>query len=354
MHQYPQVSIIIPTLNRSAVLSQTLQSIILLNTPKEKFEILIIDNGSTDNTKYISTEFIKNYPDYAITYFYEPVPGLLAARHKGYFESAGEILVFIDDDIKPHPDWLSSILEAFNDKNTMLVGGKNLPQYSIPAPEWINSLWVENEYGRYCGQLSLLDFGDMQKEIDPLFIWGLNFSIRKEALRLLGGFNPDTMPKLLQRFQGDGETGLSIKAKMAGMKAIYHPGALVHHMIPPERLNLEFFIKRQYFQGVCTSFSLLRKQLSSHQPRINVTSDYYKFLVKTFILQFKRVFIFNKERRLKNLFKTHYLKGIIFHHKALLQHPELADWITRKDYLDYSLPVDWNSTNTNKDLSRSY
>ena len=73
---------------------------------------------------------------------------------------------------------------------------------------------------------------------------GLEFFHPERYILELGGFHPDCIPKHLQRFQGDGETGLSYKIKEKGYKSIYHPGAMVYHLIPASRLTVEYFEAR--------------------------------------------------------------------------------------------------------------
>jgi glycosyltransferase involved in cell wall biosynthesis len=90
-----------------------IKGITQLNYRSDEYEILIIDNGSTDNTKNISKKVIQENPEHTIKYIFEPSPGLLAARHKGALEAQGNILTFIDDDIIPFPTWLVAISKSF-------------------------------------------------------------------------------------------------------------------------------------------------------------------------------------------------------------------------------------------------
>jgi glycosyltransferase involved in cell wall biosynthesis len=209
-------------------LTLTLNSLASQDFPPQNFEILIIDNGSTDNTKQVAERFIDQFPTLTVRYIFEPEPGLLSGRHRGALEAEGKILVFIDDDIEADRNWLKAIDSSFADPSVHLVGGRNLPKYETPPPDWLAWFWDEHEYGKFCGSLSLLDFGHQVREIDPEFVWGLNYSIRKDTLFVLGGFHPDCVPANLQQFQGDGETGLSIKAREKGYGAIYQPNALVN------------------------------------------------------------------------------------------------------------------------------
>src|SRR5262249_15823903 len=107
---------------------------------------------------------------------------------------------------------------------------------------------------------SLLELGGNTIEIHPNYIWGLNFAIRRRALFDLGGFHPDCVPDALQHFQGDGETGLTMKALAQGYKAVFTPGAMVYHFISPSRMTPEYFERRAYFQGVCDSYSRIRRE----------------------------------------------------------------------------------------------
>jgi glucosyl-dolichyl phosphate glucuronosyltransferase len=206
-------SIIIPTMNRASVLKLAIDSFCQQNFPVDRYEIIVVDNGSTDNTKNVTDAAISAYPAHQIHYIYEPIPGLLSGRHRGILAATGEILIFVDDDIEADRGWLKSMIDTFEDPTIQLVGGKNLPKYEITPPQWLAGFWETTVYGgQICSYLSLLDLGDRLLDINANYIWGLNFAIRQDILVKLGGFHPDCVPKHLQYLQGDGETGLTIKA----------------------------------------------------------------------------------------------------------------------------------------------
>ena len=105
-----------------------------------------------------------------------------------------------------------------------LVGGKCLPAYEKTPPKWLDAFWKElPDGGKMLTDLSLCDYGDKEKEVDQTWIWGLNYSIRKSSFLKFGGFHPDNISPRYQHFQGDGETGLSLKLKENGAKAWYNP-----------------------------------------------------------------------------------------------------------------------------------
>ncbi len=133
-------SIIIPTLNRSASLRITIESLLELNCRNLDRQILVIDNGSMDDTRQTVENIIKSNPGRQIQYHFEPVPGLLSGRHRGVFESSGEILVFVDDDIQADPGWLEAIATAFRDSQSPPCGRQKSSKISSPSSKLVGCL----------------------------------------------------------------------------------------------------------------------------------------------------------------------------------------------------------------------
>jgi glucosyl-dolichyl phosphate glucuronosyltransferase len=334
-------SIIIPTFNGEKFLSTTIKSLVSQNFGSSEFEILIIDNASTDGTKTISKQMIEQYPDNNIRYIFESVPGLLSGRHRGAKEALGDLLSFIDDDIIADKNWLQSINYSFVDETISLVGGKNIPKFEIEPPSWISDFWQPTPFGgKSLAHLSLIDLGEERIEISPDYVWGLNFSIRKNTLIESGGFNPDTYPKYLQKYQGDGENGLAQKLIENRIKTEYNPGAIVYHIIPKERLTLDFFRRRRYFQGVGDSYTHLRKGVS-----LNTESNKFlqcgKSLKNWLFYSIMYLFVNGKSRKIlkiKKDLRVSYKSGYKFHQKQFEQDPNLLKWIKQENYWNYTLP----------------
>lgn len=266
-----KASIIIPTLNRAALLERALSSICRQSVSSEQFETLVIDNGSTDSTRKIANAFVQNHS--AIKYIYEPQPGLLAGRHRGAIAAVGELLVFVDDDIEAVPGWLAAIIRGFKDSSVQLIGGRSLPNYEVDPPAWIESFWETAQGGgKYCWYLSLIDLGQRRRQISPTYIFGLNLAIRRNAFFDLGGFHPDRYSRYsdktydLQRFSGDGEAGLTMPAEARGRLAIYEPEATVYHFVPASRMTPEYYEKRAYFEGISDSYRRMRPQIARPRP----------------------------------------------------------------------------------------
>ncbi|MFA6074527.1 MAG: glycosyltransferase family A protein [Negativicutes bacterium] len=348
-----QVSVIIPTYNREKYLLDAIESIINQNISPSLYEIIVVDNsadgGARDivEKKYGAVENVK--------YVHEPAPGLHSARHRGVVESIGEILIFVDDDIIADPQWLNSILETFDKYlNAKIVGGKSIPKYEVAPPAWTEYLWDRALGNNICGYWSLVDFGDVEKEITPNYVWGLNFSIRRETYFELGGMHPDVIPKHLQRFQGDGETGLTYKIIEKGYKAYYQPKAQVQHVIPVDRMTEKYFEDRMFYQGVCKSFTEIRKCESESKSNFQQMIESEKLEVLVFakikklikmlaklIMASMRIFKIAEKSPAKiycdymiQKMYAVYNAGYEFHQNEVKNDIELLNWVLRDNYFD--------------------
>src|SRR3989304_6577275 len=106
------ISVIVPTLNRASSLEITLKSICEQTLASDRYEVIVVDNGSTDNTKVVTGQFSRLYSN--VRYVFEPMIGLIHSRHRGVRGSGSRnILVFIDDDITVERDYLYNILNTF-------------------------------------------------------------------------------------------------------------------------------------------------------------------------------------------------------------------------------------------------
>ena len=338
-----RASIIVPTLNRSALLCKTLSSIALQTFPADQFEIIVVDNGSIDCTREIVGALIKNNPCHQIRYVYEPASGLLAGRHRGARDAIGELLIFVDDDIEAVPGWLSAIVAGFDDAEVQLIGGRSLPKYEIEPPAWIESFWRTSSDGvRFCWYLSLLDLGQKKLPINPRYIFGLNFSIRRNAFYDLGGFHPDCISDNLQQFDGDGESGLTVPAEARGFVAIYEPAATVYHIIPASRMTLDYFERRAYLQGIRDSYSKVRRK---GRPGIELWAKMRRVAGKAIRgakqLDRSRIFVQSEERTIAAMHQRvadAYEAGFEFHQRTTRTDPNVLKWVLRPHYWDYRIP----------------
>jgi hypothetical protein len=299
-------------------------------------EVIVVDNGSTDRTAEVVRANQESHPKCDIRYVHEPIPGLLSGRHRGAREAQGEILAYLDDDVLLAPTWWEGVQDAFRVPDVVLAGGPSLPEFEIEAPDWLKEMWEEHDGGKRMGYLSLIDQGNEVKRSDPSNIWGLNYVIRKTSLYECGGFHPDCMPKALQCYQGDGESGLSRKIQEAGKRTIYHPMMAVTHLIPAARMTITAFEQRGFYQGVCSSYGRIRRE-GKVEP-LPPTS--WRTQLGPLKRSYERTRCLKKRdtSAVRKLVEHAHFEGKRWHGEQLRASPQLLDWVMKRDYFDYRLP----------------
>jgi glycosyltransferase involved in cell wall biosynthesis len=332
-------SIIIPTAKRPSAIKGAIKSILAISPWDMEAEIVVVDNNSDDEL----ASGIKSYCEGLegrVRYVRERSPGLGAARHRGLREAKSDTLSFIDDDVEVRETWLQAIIAGFSNENIHMIGGPSIPKFSGTVPPWFFRYIQTTPYGGWsCPWLSLIDIGKNIVNIDPNYIWGLNFSIRKDIVIKLNGFHPDLLPEYLQRWQGDGETGLTMKVKKAGLMASYSENAGVYHLCGNDRLNVEHFCKRAYYQGVCDSYAQIRSgiapKMKSKSMRIVEYRNIIRSIIFVFISSLLRFQAFESDYRfVKNKTDRAYMEGWRFHQSEAALDPHLQRYIRKLNYFD--------------------
>jgi glucosyl-dolichyl phosphate glucuronosyltransferase len=279
---------------------------------------------------------------------YIPVPeiGLHNGRHAGAKAAKGEILIFVDDDIIAADGWLKAIVDTFKNREIHLVGGPIEPLFESNPPNWLEAFWeTASPEKRWCIYLSLLNFGRKPIEIDPVFIFGANFAIRRETLNKLGGFHPDSLPGDLKRFRGDGETAVTRKAGQLKLKAFYQPDAMVYHHVPQNRLTSAYFEQRAFLQGISNSFTAIRNN-SGIEPIKNsgVIFDWKAYL-RRLKLEGKKLLkqedspTQEQSNKIKTKVRAALRAGFEYHQNEVRNDPALLEWVLKSDYWDGLLPL---------------
>lgn len=243
-----KATVIIPTYNRCLSLRRVIESVSRLDFPREQFEIVVVNNNSSDDTPKVAFSFCNS--GITLKYVKEERLSFTLARNTGARAASGRILCYIDDDVVVDKLWLSAVIEAFEaDDRVGVVGGPIFPLFEVEPPDWIK------RYYSMSGWLSLLDDGKNPHEIN--YAYGPNFSVRKDVFELVGGFPPDTIgvesegrPQVIEKiYIGSGDVGLSSKVRNAKYKVVYAPEARVSHVIPPIRLTKKWWHSRFSGEG---------------------------------------------------------------------------------------------------------
>ncbi|MBT0895217.1 glycosyltransferase [Geobacter hydrogenophilus] len=296
------------------------------------FEVIVVDNGPTSETAEVVNSFVDSIAN--LRYLQEPAPGLHNARHRGMCEASAEFLVFADDDIEAFPCWLEGVWQGFTRHNAALVGGRNLPRWEVEPPGWLKRLWSgDNEGERFLSYLSILDFGDHEKEIDPFYVWGCNFSIRKKVLLEAGGFHPDSMPDQLLHLRGDGESHVSRFIAARGYGSVYVPSASVFHFVPKSRMTVDYFRKRAFSQGVSDSYTRLRLNPSDNDKIVMDLRPLGR-LMRSAIFRHILGSLLPADAFVRANIDQAYHEGFMWHLHRFLTDGDVRSWVLKENYLE--------------------
>jgi len=214
------VSVIICTYNRSQLLDKCIESVVSQKYPKSIYEIIVIDDGSTDKTN----ETCRKYKN--IRYFNQKNQGIAAARRAGVKKAKGRIIVFIDDDCIAAENWLKNLVESFEDKkeNIAGIGGK------------VKVLNSHNTIGKYTERN--LSGTLIRSKNQPPFLSTCNCAFKSSIIKEVGSFDP-----LFKRIE---DLEISWRMFFKGYDFSYEPSAVIYHL-PPK--NLWELMKKYFVWG---------------------------------------------------------------------------------------------------------
>lgn len=240
-----RLTVIIATYNRSASLMRTLEGLLCQTLPKELWELVVVDNNSTDGTASCVAEFIRaNGSRINMRTFLETEQGISPARNRGFKEGAGEYFAFLDDDEIPAPDWTQVYLDFFDaHPEAAEAGGRMIPLYEYEPPKWLS---------KYTEVLlsGLMDKGD---EMRPFrkgeYPFGGNIAFRRSTVEKYGMFSSQ-LGRTGQKLLGGEEKDYAFRLQAAGETIWYVPQSRIDHVIPRERLTRAFVVKLSKMVGM--------------------------------------------------------------------------------------------------------
>ena len=230
-----RLSVVICTFNRADLLRECLQSLVEQTLAKERYEILVVDNNSTDNTRDLVTSLSQRHSH--IRYLFEENQGLSFARNRGWSEAKEELVAYLDDDATAAPDWCERIVTAFScvSPAPVAVGGPILPRLRCNPPWWFSSRLETRTWGQTACFL--------QPPLAPFGFSGSNMAFKKIILSEHGGF--DTKLGMCGEQIGMGEeTNLFFRIHATEPLFWYDPDIKVHHLVSSRQLKLRWRIYR--------------------------------------------------------------------------------------------------------------
>jgi glycosyltransferase involved in cell wall biosynthesis len=240
----PLISVVICTYNRCESLAVTLGALErMCISPELTWELLVVDNHSSDQTATTVRSFTKHGTALPLKYIFEPSPGLSHARNRGVRESQGTIIAFLDDDVIVSPEWLIEVRKAFQLYDPICIGGRVLLGEKRPRPTW----W----HHAYDGAVGEFDRGTStivyeQHDRGRIGI-GANMIFMRVAFSGYGLFRTD-MGKTPNQLNTGEETDLVERLRRGREMIVYYPGALVYHCPSAERFSKRYL--RQHFYGL--------------------------------------------------------------------------------------------------------
>ena len=258
------LSIVIPTKNRASLLGKVLESIKGQPADQNVYEVIVIDNGSTDQTREVAMEYRNRFKHFK--YLYDAKPGLHVGRNRGLLESRGDVVGYLDDDVILFPNWINTVLSAFEDEKVAYVEGSVIPHdMNLITHEFSNKYESRKGNWRFFYPISCfwedgITESDMSVHRAPEgSFFGANSVYRKNILYRCGGFHPDGMPNSLLMYRGDGESYVTRFIQEHKLKAMYYAQASVYHMIDINRVS-DAYINYMFFRnGISSMYTYLRK-----------------------------------------------------------------------------------------------
>jgi cellulose synthase/poly-beta-1,6-N-acetylglucosamine synthase-like glycosyltransferase len=213
-------SVIIPAYNAEKTLSFCLEALADQSVPKENYEVIVVDDGSTDETSKIAKGF-------NVKYIFQTNRGPATARNRGARKAAGGIILFTDSDCVPDHNWIQEMVSPFSD--TEVVGVKGA--YKTRQREFA-ARFAQAEFEDRYDLLQKSSFIDMVDTYSAAF--------RKDVFLNMGGFD-ESFP-----VANNEDTELSYRLATAGYKLVFNPGAFVYHTHPDTFMK---YLKLKFWRG---------------------------------------------------------------------------------------------------------
>ncbi len=270
------VSVVICTYNRAHLLRECMESLAGQTAEKDKYEMVVVDNNSSDSTPETARSLGKNFEHFK--YVMEPAQGLSHARNAGWREARGDYVAYIDDDARADKKWVEKIISFASRRPDIVAFGGPYKRFCfMEFPDWFKESYES------------FSLGNIERSLrENEWINGTNMVFKRALLPELGGF--DIRVGMCGEHSSYGEeTKLLLRIINKKYPVYYVPDVLVEHLVPEYKLTLLWNLKSYYLNG----FSAFDTFGFEKKP--------FKQLLKTLYLFFICIgkFPFVKEKYLK-------------------------------------------------------
>jgi glucosyl-dolichyl phosphate glucuronosyltransferase len=244
------LDLVIPTHNRAALLERCLESVCSAARPRNlNVTVHIIDNNSSDNTKEIVRVFGER-TDVAVRYIFVGRPGKSAALNDALGQTSGELIGFIDDDERVHPEWFRIIETEFASSATLdYIGGQCYPDWQSSPPDWMSK--------KYRGAVGIvLNPKRVAYSAEfPGMLMGGNSVIRRQVLEKVLPY-PENLGKIGKKIRSGEDEVIYHRLLALGANGVNVPELIIYHHIPAERLTKRYFRQWVIGRGISTGAQL--------------------------------------------------------------------------------------------------
>lgn len=231
------ISIVICTYNRANYILDALESLRNQTISKDFFEVIIVNNNSTDNTEIVCKKYIQNHADHQFYYLNELQQGSSFARNTGASIAKSPLLCFMDDDAVAEVDYLQRIVLFFETHPAAGgLGGRIVPKYIPEKPKWM-SHFVASLVGNFDYSKEVVEFAPNKYPLES------NMIVKKADFDKIKGFNT-SLPgvKGTIRIGGEGKD-FFFRLKALSRTIFYDPSVSVQHVVETKKLTREYMYR---------------------------------------------------------------------------------------------------------------
>ena len=236
----PLLSVAVCLYNREELIEECLLSLTHQSLPRELYEVIVVDNNSTDKSFEKAERFCREHP--GIRVVKELRQGVSHARNRGFREACGKYVAYIDDDSKADQNWCDKILDAFEKSGAdpVAVGGAIYPYYDCSPPEWFEDRIETRSWGS--------EKGILKSHNAKYGFSGSNMAIRKDILQAFGGFAGGFGMAGAKMGMGE-EPQLFTRIYKDYPRFWYDPSIIVYHWVPRSNISIIYRLRRGFISG---------------------------------------------------------------------------------------------------------
>lgn len=248
------ISVVICCYNSAKVIGNTIRHLLAQDTANVEWEVILVDNNSTDGTSTIASQVWEEnpVPNLQFRVVLEKKSGLSNARTRGVSESQFPIISFIDDDNLAPSNWIAYVSRIFSQKNIGILGCTANPVFEKVEPEWFH----DNRFAFATGRLYEGDLVDIT-EIGT--VYGAGMCVRKEIYTALEqrGWEPMLSGRIGAKQSGGEDSELCLAARMLGYKIFYTNEIEIGHFMLAEKVTWERLKGMTHGFGAADVFTLI-------------------------------------------------------------------------------------------------